>query len=519
MDKLKAEELEKKVKGMVLEGYEIIKLLNNGKSAAVFRAKKNDRFTALKIFDNELVERFGHEIQTKRIEQEIALKNHSIENLIKIHEGGKTELKGETYYYIIMDLIEGINLKEFISGEEYDEKFIKNVLFKLYQVTEKLISNHNIVHRDIKPENIMIDEKRNITLMDLGVVKLIGAKSFSDYEEKQFVGTLRYAPPEFLLREENNTTEGWKAVNLYQIGAVLHDLIVKRELFYDKTPYPNLVIAIKDDNPSITNIKYSFDLLQLTRDLLTKDYKKRLLLCPEGRILEVIMQEKSNPDELNDGIEEIMKMRIGHQAKFDEIEKLQRNKDEIKKRQKEFAVKLNRYIDNVFDSIKQKKVFRDYSKSNSFLLDTDKSTTKELVENFIYELKGELKQGFPKNLYVFVRLIIDESNYTEIELLGIIPAIFNQNSVFSNPLAFFKEAQSSRKVIKPYNIFKGNVELDMSFASHVETRVIRLIRNLLIKAEPEVKEELEWREQVTKSTQRIVSKMTLGHSIIFIDKE
>ncbi|MEO6882942.1 MAG: hypothetical protein ABI199_02835, partial [Bacteroidia bacterium] len=69
MDKIKALALEKEIKGTTLNGYEVIELINNGKSAAVFKAKKDANFFALKVFDNELIERFGHEIQTKRIEQ------------------------------------------------------------------------------------------------------------------------------------------------------------------------------------------------------------------------------------------------------------------------------------------------------------------------------------------------------------------------------------------------------------------------------------------------------------------
>ena len=232
MDKQKAKSLAKEIIGTTLNGYEVIELINNGKSAAVFKAKKGNDFFALKIFDNELIERFGHEIQTKRIKQEIALKNHNIDNLVKIYDGGYTRLDSQTYYFIVMELIDGINLKDFIISNSYDQDFIIKVLEKLTATTEQLLTKKQIAHRDIKPENIMVDNNKDIILMDLGVLKLIGVKSFSDEEEKSFVGTLRYAPPEFLLRTEEDTIDGWRAINLYQIGATLHDLIMKKELFY-----------------------------------------------------------------------------------------------------------------------------------------------------------------------------------------------------------------------------------------------------------------------------------------------
>lgn len=80
-NKLKALELEKSLAGTTFNGFKVLEFINNGKSAAVFKAEKEGNIFALKIFYNEVIERFGHEIQTKRIEQEIALKNHTIDNL------------------------------------------------------------------------------------------------------------------------------------------------------------------------------------------------------------------------------------------------------------------------------------------------------------------------------------------------------------------------------------------------------------------------------------------------------
>ena len=63
--------------------------INNGKSAAVYKASdSNSKLYALKIFYNDHIERFGHEIQERRIEQEISLRGQlivgfsAIENLI-----------------------------------------------------------------------------------------------------------------------------------------------------------------------------------------------------------------------------------------------------------------------------------------------------------------------------------------------------------------------------------------------------------------------------------------------------
>lgn len=524
MDKHKANLLLTRLSGKNIEGYTIKELLNNGKSAAVFKAEKEGRFFAVKLFDNDLVERFGYEIQEKRIEQEIALKNHGIENLVKIYEGGSTTVDGINYYYLILEYIDGCNLKEFIQEREYDENFIRSVLGKLYSATEILLSEKNIVHRDIKPENIMIDSSGELVLMDLGVLKLVGAKSFSDEEEKQFVGTLRYAAPEFLQRAEEDTIKGWRALNLYQIGATIHDLIMKKELFSDKTPYSNLVIAIKDDIPRVTNTKYSFDLLQLTRDLLTKDDKQRLRICSDERIQKLINSPFEKDNDFEKGIEDILKIRVGTSAKFDEIEKLQKSKAEIILRQKETLKKLVELIESCFRSIESKGVFTKYSRSNNFRFNSDNNFDGLIFHNCLYELTGNLKIGFPKNLYILIRLHVNQKNYAEVGVLGIFPAIFGYSKPLEDPSKFFRDIF---KQITPYNndptysfdtlnIFEGVIEFDEVLQNYLSTKLVRLILASLKSVEPEVLEELNWQEHMAKSNQASYSKAVRSKTI-FID--
>ena len=47
--------------------------------------------------------------------------------------------------------------------------------------------------------------------MDLGVLKFVGIKSFSDYEEKQFLGNITATLPEFLSRQEEDSSNGWRS--------------------------------------------------------------------------------------------------------------------------------------------------------------------------------------------------------------------------------------------------------------------------------------------------------------------
>jgi hypothetical protein len=114
--------------------------------------------------------------------------------------------------------------------------------------------------------------------LDLGVLRPVGIAELTDDEtQRHFLGTLRYSPPEYLLREERDDLEGWRAVTFYQLGAVLHDLLMQRRLFGDIIePYARLVQAVERDIPEVRAADVPADLVFLARNCLLKDVKLRL---------------------------------------------------------------------------------------------------------------------------------------------------------------------------------------------------------------------------------------------------
>ena len=534
MDKYKAKQLEAYLLSKDFLNYKIESLLDNGKSAAVFKASDKDgNFVAIKIFDSDLIERFGYEIQEQRIHQEISLKGHKIPNLIEILDGGKTQIEANEYYYIIMKYIDGVNFKQYIGANEYDNKFLKNVVEILFKVTEALIGI-NIVHRDIKPENIMIDKEGQIFLMDLGVLKLIGADSLSDEEEKQFVGTLRYAPPEFLRRIEEDSAEGWRAVNLYQIGAVLHDLIMKKELFNEITPYSNLVISIKEDAPQITSSIYPFQTVQITRDLLLKDWRKRVQLCSQNRIVEFYSKDDENKTSIEKELEEIFSVTSEHKTKADEIEKLTRSNQEKDLKRKEISEKLETVVSKCISGLREKGVFDKMEKSRSFQFDSDRTSTpkNQIIKNILYKIEGDISKGFLKPLFFLVRTVNDENSLAEIAFLAIFLSPFIKINMHE-PTIMFREIMNEQNPVRVrsayqqnqstkidlYQAFEGTIGFDEQFEQSLMLEILKLIRTALKDVAPHVKLELERREQYARGenptyhTPRI-DKTKLYHKIV-----
>jgi serine/threonine protein kinase len=276
MDKARAKTMAKLLAGQVVNEWVIGEYINCGKSAVVFKASKDTHTAAIKIFDPELDDRYGAEVQNKRIEREMSLIGKKHPYLVEIFDGGySANLK---LHFIVMELLDWKNLAEVLPDVPLgEERLIISQIASAARYLEEL----EICHRDIKPENIAVSRDfRHAKLLDLGVIKPHGAKPLTDATQaKIFIGTLKYSPPEFLLREEKQDKDGWRAITFYQLGAVLHDLIMRRPLFADfDNPYARLVNAVQHENPVIESKTVPPALVELARYCLLKPPVTRLQL-------------------------------------------------------------------------------------------------------------------------------------------------------------------------------------------------------------------------------------------------
>lgn len=273
MDNIQAQMMRDELQGQLVGGWFIDGFLGNGKSAVVLPASKDGVHGAIKVFHRELVERYGKEMQYERILRERSLVGTHHENLVKILDGGECLVSG--YLYVVMERLPFKNLHDRIA--DIPLAAVPGIISQIASAAHYLEDRH-LAHRDIKPENIVIsDDFSKAILLDLGVLLPIGAASFTDVDQRQFIGTLRYSSPEFLFREEENTIEGWRAVTFYQLGAVLHDLLMKKVLFAEFTdPFPRLVEAVKSEKPYIVSEDYRC--VQLANRCLTKLASTRLQL-------------------------------------------------------------------------------------------------------------------------------------------------------------------------------------------------------------------------------------------------
>lgn len=535
MDTLKAADLESIFLRSKFGPYLVKRLINFGKSAAVFHAIHPDGYPcALKVFDNELIQRYGEEIQLDRIKKEISLKEHSIPNLVRILDGGQSDVEGIIYHYIVMEYIEGLNIKEFYEKKSYDVEFIRQALKVLIGVTDALMTQYQIAHRDIKPENVMVRENGEIVLMDLGVIRILTSESFTDLEKKEFIGTLLYASPEFLLRDEQDTVEGWRAVNLYQIGGVLHDLIMRKGLFSDISPYAKQVEAVLYTIPEISHSDYPFQLIQLTRDLLGKDWKNRLKVCIPQKIAAVYNPPAENHT-LKARVDQVFKQADETTLLFNEVEALKRSEAKKVEIRKTFNSQLMVVIGLAFKLLQDQGIFtRHTSEALVFPVNRelaghrslypsatyqDPRPVDQIETSILYRLEGPVHLGYIRPLFMLVRLRNDDLQYCTISVAGILPDL-GTNTSNSNTLFASIANEHSRSTVHTVNqstfafsmaeLFGGTPALDQAFAGHIAHQVLTILTPALRRMLPEANKHIENQRQNIASQKVGVSFRTFA---------
>src|SRR5688572_18212687 len=200
---------------------EILALLGQGGMGAVYKARQPglDRLVAVKILppqvgrDPHFAERFQREAR--------ALARLSHPNIVGVHDFGQVD----GLYYFVMEYIDGVNLRQMMSGAAENQLQPQEALAIVPQICDALQYAHDegVVHRDIKPENILLDKKGRVKIADFGLSKLLGEErlDFSLTGTHQVMGTIRYMAPEQM---KGTRTVDHRA-DIYSLGVVFYELL------------------------------------------------------------------------------------------------------------------------------------------------------------------------------------------------------------------------------------------------------------------------------------------------------
>lgn len=213
----------------IQERYEIVEKIGSGGMADVYKAKdhKLNRFVAVKVLklefreDTAFISKFQVEAQSAA-----GLAHPNIVNVYDVGDEGGV-------YYIVMELVEGITLKDYISKK--GKLAVREATSIAIQVSMGLEAAHNnsIVHRDVKPQNIMISTDGKVKVTDFGIARAASANTINS----SVMGSVHYSSPE----QARGGYSDYKS-DIYSLGITMYEMLTGQVPFDADT---TVAIAIK----------------------------------------------------------------------------------------------------------------------------------------------------------------------------------------------------------------------------------------------------------------------------------
>ncbi|MBY0313336.1 MAG: serine/threonine protein kinase [Phycisphaerales bacterium] len=196
--------------GDLVEGYRVISELGRGAASIIYVVQdpKTKQVWALKHVekDDEKSVRFLEQAEQEYVVASKVASSHvrRIDRIIKKKEsllGGLSEL------YLVMEHVDGT------SCERHPPERFEDALYIFEQVAEGLAAMHEkgFVHADMKPNNVIVDDKQQAKIIDLGQSCKIGTV------KQRIQGTPDYIAPEQVHRRAITPK-----TDVYNLGASLY---------------------------------------------------------------------------------------------------------------------------------------------------------------------------------------------------------------------------------------------------------------------------------------------------------
>lgn len=238
------------ITGTTLNGYQILDFIDSGGFGSVYKAVKNGKEYAIKIFSEVYVlKEFREKGENNRIKREVEImKSVSHPYLIKYVDDFKETLLDVPSYFLVMEYAKGKTLRKLMNENAISESQALDIFLK---ISEGIKALHNIrgdeedkgiIHRDLKPENIIINGNDDLKIVDYGISKVI------DYTSITTTGNVMGSPVYMSPEQITDSKHIDKRSDLYTLGVILYEMLTQK-LPYEFHSLPELYDKIKNAHP------------------------------------------------------------------------------------------------------------------------------------------------------------------------------------------------------------------------------------------------------------------------------
>ena len=276
--------------GMIVgDRYEVVGKIGTGGMANVYKAKdhKLNRFVAMKVLKQEFREDTTFIKKFKTEAQSAAGLTHP--NIVNVFDVGEDD----GIHYIVMELVEGITLKDYISKK--GKLSVKEATSIAIQVSMGLEAahSHGIIHRDVKPQNIIISTDGKVKVTDFGIARAASSNTISS----NVMGSVHYSSPEQVRGGYSDEKS-----DIYSLGITLYEMITGKVPFEGETTVAIAIKHLQDEmvppREYTPDIPYSLEqiILKCTQKSVDKRYAsmgeviadlKHSLIDPNGDFVQL----------------------------------------------------------------------------------------------------------------------------------------------------------------------------------------------------------------------------------------
>ncbi|MCR5834908.1 MAG: Stk1 family PASTA domain-containing Ser/Thr kinase [Lachnospiraceae bacterium] len=284
-------------KGMFLSNrYEILEKVGSGGMSDVYKAKchKLNRFVAIKVLKSEFSEDKNFVTKFRAEAQNAAGLAHP--NIVSVYDVGVDR----GMYYIVMELIEGITLKQYIARKK--RLSVKEAVSISIQVAQGIecAHNNNIIHRDIKPQNVIISRDGKVKVADFGIARATSVNTHTT----NAMGSVHYISPE----QASNGKVDEKS-DIYSLGITMFEMLTGHVPFDGDSTVTIALQHIQKQVPRLSeelpNIPLSVEkiVLKCTQNVPERRYLKisslimdlkRALLNPDDDFVKLDEEQKND---------------------------------------------------------------------------------------------------------------------------------------------------------------------------------------------------------------------------------
>ncbi len=226
------EEMEGQIFGRSIGPYELLTRINKGSISELYKVRSHNTgevFAMRKLLPHLIGDSEARASFMRGARIEIELDHPNIIKVFGIETSG-------TEPYIIVEFVEGDNLKQWILGKSIST--LEQALKVLCDLSDALNCVHSggFIHHDVKPENVLISEKGEVKLTDFS----LAVQKRKDYiSSKRISGSPSYVAPEII-----NFRRYDERVDIYSLGITAYELLTGQLPYSGNTPQETLSMHV-----------------------------------------------------------------------------------------------------------------------------------------------------------------------------------------------------------------------------------------------------------------------------------